>query len=81
MGDIADAMLDGDLCQYCGVYMEGGAGYPQTCAGCQREAKDFPDGRNAKVKCPICQKTVKAVGLKDHTRDAHSALIKEGNPT
>ncbi len=25
MGDIADAMLDGDLCQCCGEYMEGGA--------------------------------------------------------
>ena len=29
VGDIADAMLDGDLCQCCGVYMEGGNGYPQ----------------------------------------------------
>lgn len=73
MGDIADAMLDGDLCEGCGVYMPGGAGYPQRCSDCSREAKAFPEGRSAKVKCPICQKTVKAVGLKDHTRDAHSA--------
>ena len=36
MGDIADAMLDGDLCQCCGVYMEGGAGFPQTCDSCLR---------------------------------------------
>lgn len=73
MGDIADAMLDGDLCQCCGEYMEGGVGYPQTCRACAREAKDFPEGRSAKVKCPICNKTVKAVGLKDHTRDTHAA--------
>jgi hypothetical protein len=80
MGDIADAMLDGDLCQGCGVYMEGGNGYPQTCPSCQREAKDFPQGRSAKVKCPICNKTVKAVGLKDHTRDAHSAHDRGTKP-
>jgi hypothetical protein len=72
MGDIADAMLDGDLCQCCGEYMEGGDGYPRTCAACsQREARNYPDGRSGKVKCPICNKTVKAVGLKDHTRAAH----------
>lgn len=80
MGDIADAMLDGDLCQVCGVYMSGGDGYPQTCAGCLRETRDFPDGRHAKVKCPICQKTVKAVGLKDHTRDAHSGANRGTKP-
>jgi hypothetical protein len=70
-------MLDGDLCQCCGEYMEGGAGYPRTCAACARETHDFPEGRSAKVKCPICKKTVKAVGLKDHTRDAHSAQRRD----
>jgi hypothetical protein len=34
MGDIADAILDGDLCQVCGEYMEDGDGFPRTCAGC-----------------------------------------------
>lgn len=73
MGDIADAMLDGDLCQCCGVYMEGGNGYPQTCGGCQRtfERAGIPSV-TPKVKCPTCGKKVKAVGLKDHMRDAHS---------
>jgi hypothetical protein len=80
MGDIADAMLDGDLCQCCGVYMSGGAGYPQTCSSCKREARDFPQGRSAKIKCPICNKTVKAVGLKDHTRDAHSTSDRGSKP-
>jgi hypothetical protein len=77
VGDVADAMLDGDLCQVCGVYMAGGAGYPQTCADCAREARAFPAGRSAKVECPICRKTVKAVGLKDHTRDAHAGPARD----
>lgn len=72
MGDIADAMLDGDLCQCCGVYMEGGNGYPQTCAACAR-TDSFTGVRSAKVKCPTCGKSVKAAGLKDHQRDAHSS--------
>ena len=32
MGDIADAMLEGDLCEGCGEYMEGGSGFPQYCS-------------------------------------------------
>ena len=81
MGDIADAMLDGDLCQVCGVYMENGSGFPQTCASCQREMRTFPNGRFAKVKFPVCNKTVKAVGLKDHQRDAHSVGNDKGGGT
>lgn len=35
MGDIADAMLDGDFCQVCGEPMDG-RGFAQTCSGCKR---------------------------------------------
>jgi hypothetical protein len=38
MGEIADMMLDGTLCQHCGEWMgEGrdGEGYPQCCDGCR----------------------------------------------
>jgi hypothetical protein len=85
MGDVADAMLDGDLCQCCGVYMEGGAGYPQTCNACQRNnaeaAQRVVRPMVAKVACPTCGKKVKAAGLADHQRDAHgSAAIKETKP-
>lgn len=40
MGEIAEMMLDGTLCQQCGVTMPGvdedgeAPGYPQTCADC-----------------------------------------------
>ena len=34
MGDIADAMLDGTLCQMCGEYIGEDVGYPMTCGGC-----------------------------------------------
>jgi len=36
MGDIADMIINGDLCEECGVYMAGGAGYPRKCASCNR---------------------------------------------
>jgi len=37
MGDIADMVLDGVLCQYCGALMEdeAGPGYPRTCRDCK----------------------------------------------
>jgi hypothetical protein len=91
MGDVADMILEGVLCQECGVYMEGGDGIPRTCAGCLREAKDSAplapsntpatlDGRMVKISVPanttihcwICNRKVRAIGLKDHQRDAHA---------
>ena len=38
MGEIADMMLDGTLCQCCGVVLDKQpVGYPVTCAGCKDE--------------------------------------------
>jgi hypothetical protein len=37
MGEIADMMLDGDLCERCGEYMEGGEGYARLCSGCRQD--------------------------------------------
>ena len=45
MGDIADAIIAGFLCQQCGeVVDDDETGYPRTCAGCQdAEFDDEPD--------------------------------------
>lgn len=34
MGEIADMMLEGGMCQWCGELLDGD-GYPTICAGCQ----------------------------------------------
>jgi len=34
MGDIADMMLEGCMCQSCGEYLGDGDGYPVFCANC-----------------------------------------------
>ena len=35
MGEIADAMLDGTLCEWCGVFIEtGSGGFPMICEDC-----------------------------------------------
>lgn len=34
MGQIAESMLDGSMCEQCGEYLGDAVGYPQTCAGC-----------------------------------------------
>ena len=78
MGDIADMMLDGTMCQWCGEWLhdgEDGPGYPGLCASCAREERRTRNEQTQhvpeKVKCPTCGKRVKAVGLADHQRDAH----------
>lgn len=48
MGDIADMMLDGTLCERCGEYIdEQQPGHPRLCSGCNddRKLKDVIDLR------------------------------------
>lgn len=41
MGDIADQMLEGDICELCTEFLGYGAGYPRKCAACiAAEQKD-----------------------------------------
>lgn len=79
MGEIADMMLDGTMCQGCGVWLHGGKdgpGYPGFCRDCEpANTKVTPS--QPKVSCPTCGKRVKAVGLKDHQRDAHGVKPEE----
>lgn len=72
MGEYAEMMLDGTLCQVCGDFMGDDSGFPRTCAACQWEEKKVLKPAAPKVKCPTCGKKVKAVGLADHQRDVHS---------
>lgn len=39
MGEIAETMLDGTMCQSCGEYLGTDNGYPTSCAGCRAEEK------------------------------------------
>jgi hypothetical protein len=37
MGEIAEMMLEGILCEGCGEFMGGSSGYPRRCRGCGPE--------------------------------------------
>ena len=39
MGEIADDMLDGFMCSWCGVYFVEEHGYPVACDSCWQDAK------------------------------------------
>lgn len=40
MGEMADYMLNGDDCQYCGQYLGEGDGFPRSCSGCGDEDEE-----------------------------------------
>lgn len=78
MGEIAEAIVNGFMCQSCGAIMPDHEepGYPRNCPDCIREGvkgimtKAFgPPTR--KTQCPECRKWVKETGLSDHRRDKH----------
>jgi len=48
MGEIAEAMLDGTLCQSCGEYIGTGAGHPRSCGSCGSGSGGASDGRHSR---------------------------------
>lgn len=52
MGDIADMMIDGILCEQCGVYIDDDPpGHPRLCPSCaHEEAKRAPKPRKEKKR-------------------------------
>jgi hypothetical protein len=80
MGEIAEMMLDGTLCEGCGVYMGDSMAFSRRCASCDRDERAAMHERTLarhqqikKTPCPTCGRKVKAVGLADHIRDSHTA--------
>ena len=78
MGEIAEMMLDGTLCQFCGVAMVHGpddhaAGFPVSC-GCHLDTPFRPrKNRGPKThRCQICRKKYRGEeGLAQHMRVKH----------
>lgn len=62
MGDIADMMLEGDLCYGCGVYLPGESdGFPRHCRDCgmQQVVPSAPKGKTAAQKARAKRKRQK----------------------
>jgi predicted RNA-binding Zn-ribbon protein involved in translation (DUF1610 family) len=79
VGEIAEMMLDGTLCEGCGVALGGSAaGYPRRCPSCAGDERAERHQQTLalhqqikKIPCPTCGRKVKTVGLSNHMRDAH----------
>lgn len=61
MGEIADMMLDGTLCECCGVLLDGkSAGYPRYCGPlCAQDRGGVYDGGNEVHRCDDCGRQFK----------------------
>jgi len=84
MGEIAEMMLDGTMCEGCGEFMNIGGeapGYPQRCAACGEEPDDSQPvdyrplktagQKRRRVKCE-CGKGFRTTAARDqHRRDKH----------
>jgi hypothetical protein len=39
MGDVADDILDGDMCELCGEWLGDGDSYPRKCESCEKDSQ------------------------------------------
>lgn len=53
MGEYADMILDGDMCQTCGEFIGPGGGYARFCYGCRNEFQRI-HGQGKKVRFKKC---------------------------
>lgn len=86
MGEIADQIISGEICQTCCMPLDDVYGFPVDCKACgtppkpQRKEKysncTTKDGkpifRKNKINCPQCNKLVKSSGLEAHIHAVHS---------
>ena len=85
MGEIAEMMLDGTLCEGCGVFLNAEpTGYPCYCNSCAGERKASRKVQNVaahqkmqadqkKISCLVCGRKVKTIGMSNHMKDSHPA--------
>jgi hypothetical protein len=55
---MADLVLDGVVCEQCGVYLEEAVGYPRTCPACEglRDEKEGTREEEAEAESPFDQR-------------------------
>ena len=71
MGEVAEMMLDGTLCEGCGAYIGAAVDYPRKCRQCEKDFKPVAR-KKPRIKCPMCDKFVSKVGMDDHLKDRHN---------
>lgn len=80
MGEIADQIVGGEICQLCLCPGDGPMGFPFTCGDCERADKGAekprPSKAGNKTRCPKCSRRVKKTGLYSHLNEAHPELAE-----
>lgn len=81
MDELADQIVDGEVCMECLCPDGGPKGYAFTCGECGGE-EEKPEYNSDvklsdKMNCPLCGKRVKTNGLSLHARDAHPQVAGE----
>ena len=85
MGEIAEMMFDGTLCEGCGGYIDddGGFGVPRYCSdACARGRGALEDDQQTEkwFQCSLCQKRFRyRKSVEQHTQDAHGGTKEPPN--
>lgn len=61
MGEIAELMINGDICEGCGCELGEGDGYPRRCEGCGGKSRENPEPRQRKM--PLSRQPLSAKQL------------------
>ncbi|MDR3100789.1 MAG: hypothetical protein LBV73_27465 [Paraburkholderia sp.] len=77
MGEYAELMLEGVLCEGCGMFIDDDApGHPRHCDDCATDVTVAAVGAplSRKVQCCHCARLIVRTGLKDHMDSKHPGV-------
>jgi len=77
MGEMAEMVLDGTMCEGCGEFMGDSCGYPRRCDACGEEPDDsqpvnYKPPRTIKCPEPNCERRFRSmVSAAQHWQNKH----------
>ena len=82
MGDFAEQIVNGEICQGCAIQFSTVIGYAAFCSGCQEELNCDTIGipvKVNKVRCTQCRKYVSPIGMRQHIQAVHGTNAESIN--
>jgi len=71
VGDIADLIIDGGMCETCGEIFDESSGFPRQCKDCKTEIVKSKHKTKPRVACGKCGKMIAVTGMVQHYNAKH----------
>jgi hypothetical protein len=77
MGEIADMMIEGHMCETCGEVFDEAVGYPRQCKECRFQSRARTKVPEKRISCDVCGKLIAPSGMRQHFDAKHKQDVSD----